>query len=41
MHFKRLIAVLQSAVLLSSCATVKGLGRDIESVGQAGQNAID
>ncbi|MEQ8743303.1 entericidin A/B family lipoprotein [Parasphingorhabdus sp.] len=28
-------------VLLSACATVKGVGRDIESVGQAGQEAID
>ncbi|WP_443027819.1 entericidin A/B family lipoprotein [Sphingorhabdus sp. M41] len=28
-------------VLLSACATVKGVGKDIESVGQAGQDAID
>ncbi|WP_442955178.1 entericidin A/B family lipoprotein [Parasphingorhabdus sp.] len=28
-------------VLLSACATVKGVGRDIESVGKAGQEAID
>ncbi|WP_394700063.1 MULTISPECIES: entericidin A/B family lipoprotein [unclassified Sphingorhabdus] len=28
-------------VLLSACATVKGVGRDIESVGEAGQDAID
>jgi entericidin A len=25
---------------LSACNTVKGLGRDIESVGQAGERAI-
>ena len=25
---------------LSACATVKGVGRDIESVGQAGSDAI-
>ncbi|WP_447526898.1 entericidin A/B family lipoprotein [Parasphingorhabdus sp. NYA22] len=28
-------------VLLSACATVKGVGKDIESVGEAGQDAID
>ncbi|WP_442955243.1 entericidin A/B family lipoprotein [Parasphingorhabdus sp.] len=28
-------------LVLSACATVKGAGRDIESVGQAGQDAID
>jgi len=37
----RLIAALASAaLLLSGCATVKGLGRDIESVGQAGSDAL-
>jgi entericidin A len=36
-----LIAALVGAALtLSACATVKGLGRDIESVGQAGSDAI-
>jgi entericidin A len=36
-----LIAALVGAALtLSGCATVKGLGRDIESVGQAGSDAI-
>lgn len=34
-------AAVASMLLLSGCATVKGLGRDIESVGQAGQDAID
>ena len=35
------VAVLISASLfLSACNTVKGLGRDIESVGEAGDDAI-
>ncbi|VAV98669.1 hypothetical protein MNBD_ALPHA04-2307 [hydrothermal vent metagenome] len=33
--------MISSLLLLSACATVKGLGRDIESVGEAGQDAID
>ncbi|WP_417591965.1 entericidin A/B family lipoprotein [Parasphingorhabdus sp.] len=33
--------MISSMLLLSACATVKGVGRDIESVGQAGQDAID
>ncbi|RJF85399.1 entericidin A/B family lipoprotein [Sphingomonas cavernae] len=36
------IAILAlSVATLSACATVKGLGRDIESVGQAGEEAIN
>ncbi|MCW2388877.1 entericidin A [Sphingobium sp. B11D3B] len=35
-----LLAVVSVSLLLSACATVKGLGRDIESVGQAGQDAM-
>jgi len=35
------VALLGASLLLSACATVKGLGRDIESVGQAGQDAIN
>ncbi|MCJ8155948.1 entericidin A/B family lipoprotein [Sphingomonas sp. LaA6.9] len=36
------IAILAlTAVTLSACSTVKGLGRDIESVGQAGEEAIN
>ncbi|MFC4291762.1 entericidin A/B family lipoprotein [Sphingorhabdus arenilitoris] len=39
---KRAILLLVAASLLASaCATVKGLGRDIESVGQAGEDAIN
>ena len=38
---KLTVAILiSSALLLSACNTVKGLGRDIESVGQAGDDAI-
>lgn len=29
------------ALSISACATVKGAGRDIESVGQAGEDAIN
>ncbi|MEH6701031.1 MAG: entericidin A/B family lipoprotein [Parasphingorhabdus sp.] len=35
------VILISTMVLLSACATVKGVGRDIESVGQAGQEAID
>ena len=35
-----ILAVLASAVV-TGCNTVKGAGRDIESVGQAGADAID
>jgi entericidin A len=41
MRIKILLGLLVTSLLLSGCATVKGLGRDIESVGQAGQDAID
>lgn len=30
-----------AALLLSACNTVKGVGRDIESVGRAGEKAIN
>ena len=33
-------ALLGVSLTLSACATVKGLGRDIESVGQAGSDAM-
>jgi len=32
---------LAGPVAVVECATVKGVGRDIESVGKAGQEAID
>lgn len=39
---RKLIAVslIAATLLLSACNTVKGLGRDIESVGEAGDKAI-
>jgi predicted small secreted protein len=33
-------ALLSAAVTLSGCATVKGAGKDIQSAGQAGEDAI-
>lgn len=40
---KALIATTLSGLLLTAaaCNTVKGAGRDIESVGKAGQDAIN
>lgn len=35
------IAVGSIALTATACNTVKGAGRDIESVGQAGDNAIN
>ena len=32
--------VLGAALLLAACATVKGVGSDIQSVGQAGEDVI-
>jgi predicted small secreted protein len=32
---------LGASLMLSACATVKGAGRDIQSVGQAGEDAIN
>lgn len=39
---KLLAAILLSGIVLSAtaCNTVKGMGRDIQSVGQAGSDAI-
>lgn len=38
---KSAVAVLIAAVVaLGACNTVKGAGRDIQSVGQAGEDAI-
>ncbi len=34
-----IISVIAGSLLLSACNTVKGLGRDIESVGEAGDRA--
>ena len=41
--FKKLVAVVAlgaAVTTLAACNTVKGLGRDIESVGEAGDRAI-
>ena len=35
-----LLAMIGAMMALSACATVKGVGRDIQSVGQAGEDAI-
>jgi len=35
------IALGSTTLAVSACNTVKGLGNDIESVGQAGEDAID
>jgi predicted small secreted protein len=35
------IAVASVALAASACNTVKGVGRDIESVGKAGDEAIN
>lgn len=39
---KSIIAIVAGCIALtaSGCNTVKGLGRDIESVGQAGDKAL-
>jgi len=39
---KAAVAIVALAVVaLGACNTVKGAGRDIESVGQAGEDALD
>jgi entericidin A len=35
-----LIALVATSLLVTACNTVKGVGRDIESVGEAGSDAI-
>jgi predicted small secreted protein len=35
------LAALSVALAASACNTVKGLGRDVESVGQAGDRAVN
>jgi predicted small secreted protein len=36
-----ILSLVAASLLVSACNTVKGLGRDIESVGTAGSEAID
>jgi entericidin A len=33
------LALISSSLVLTACNTVKGLGRDVESVGEAGDKA--
>jgi entericidin A len=35
------LLTLLASFVVAGCATVKGLGRDIESVGQAGSDVIN
>lgn len=39
--FRVIVLALLASVVITGCNTVKGAGRDIESVGQAGSDAID
>ncbi len=36
-----LFALVASSIALTACNTVKGLGRDIESVGKTGEQVIN
>ncbi|WP_188236937.1 entericidin A/B family lipoprotein [Sphingopyxis sp. LK2115] len=38
--FRAIILALLASFLVAGCNTVKGVGRDIESVGEAGDRAI-
>ena len=40
-HSVKLLAVITASLLVMGCNTVKGAGQDIESVGQAGDDAIN
>lgn len=35
------LIALTVSLLAAGCATVKGVGKDVQSVGEAGQKAID
>lgn len=39
--FRAIVLTLMASFLVAGCNTVKGAGRDIESVGKAGEDAID
>lgn len=36
-----IILLIGASLLISACNTVKGIGRDIESVGEAGSDVIN
>ncbi|MCM3419569.1 MULTISPECIES: entericidin A/B family lipoprotein [Sphingopyxis] len=38
--FRAILLALLASFLVAGCNTVKGVGRDIESVGEAGDRAI-
>ena len=38
--FRAIILALMASFLVAGCNTVKGAGRDIESVGKAGEKVI-
>ncbi len=38
--FRSILLTLFAGVMLAGCATVKGAGRDIESIGQAGEDVL-
>ncbi|MDK2761382.1 MAG: entericidin A/B family lipoprotein [Sphingopyxis sp.] len=40
-NFRAILLAVLASVLVTGCNTVKGAGRDIESVGQAGDEAIN
>lgn len=39
-NYRAILLALMASILVAGCNTVKGAGRDIESVGQAGSDAI-
>lgn len=39
--FMLTLGLAATVLTVTACATVKGVGKDIESVGEAGQDAID
>lgn len=36
-----LLSVLTMSVVVAGCNTVKGFGRDVQSIGEAGEEAIN
>ena len=39
--FTLLLSVLTMSVVVAGCNTVKGFGRDVQSIGEAGEEAIN
>ena len=39
--FRAILLALLASFLVAGCNAVQGVGRDIESVGRAGEDAID